>query len=182
VSLFDLPREQRPRWFRQWCAAVQLNAENLDLWGLVFEESGLVKGPGEAAEAAALLVRQLPYRWRPEPGLFGISVFQRTLDLASARRRGYAACADASAAAAAAALIAGGEPELCYERVESLESYAHVRMYVEGRFIDAYPEASFEVARCALRETVTKERVGWPAAADEMLSRLDEERRKATPR
>lgn len=180
TSIFDVERAKRPRWFRQWTCAVVDNARELALWSLVYGADGIVLSPLEAAQGAALIARAIPYRW-PRPTGF-LSEAQSIVGLGAARRRGFAACGDATAATAAAVLIAGGECVICYETLPSFPEYAHVRIDVGGEYVDAYPEASFDVPSCSGRETVTRERVRWPVASAEMLRLLDESRRKTTPR
>jgi hypothetical protein len=179
-SLFDLPRRERPRWFRQLVCAIQVNASDLALWGVVYGADGIVLDPAASAEAAARLVASLPYRWEPYRPQTLLDEPQQIVDLQAARRRGFAACGEGTAAAAAAALIAGGECELCYEATELLPGYAHVRIDVSGRPVDAFPEASFDVP-CVGRERITRELVRWPVADADMLVLLDESRRLAGP-
>lgn len=139
------------RWVRQMQAAVRLNARDPSLAILASIPTSRVA----IAEAAALLVRAIPYRFDGPT--------HRILDLPAARRRGYAACGDAAAAIAAALFLQSIEDvTVCYEATEAVSGYAHVRIAIGGAFVDPYPEASIE-APCVERLTLTRMGVRWPA-------------------
>jgi len=165
-------RDPHPRWFRQFVSAVRLNAKDVELWAIADAHRGDVLA---AAEACALHVRTvLGYRFE--------GAKHRILELEACRRRGFGACGDACAAIAAVVLMLDGECSLCYEQTRTLNSYAHVRMFVNGAYVDAFPDASLEVDRCAATEKVTRSGVRWPATAETRARHLlDERRRLAGP-
>ncbi len=165
------------RWLRQFKTAVRINASDAELWNLVAvygsnsardgEDPDVLLSPLEAAQRVAKYLHEgenvLPYRFvRP----------QRVLDLQGCRRRRFGACADASAAIAAAVLMVGGECNACYERHPALDTYAHVRIDVDGTPVDAYPDASLDVPSCTATWRVTRGSVRWPADVDAKMRRL----------
>jgi hypothetical protein len=154
-----------PRWLRQLLAATRINASNEELLSTVAQ--GETLSTLEAAVAVARRLHEgphlLPYRFRPP---------QKILDLEACRRRGYGACGDASAAVAAAVLMVGGVPVLCYEVTPTVDGYAHVRIDVDGTFVDAFPDASFDVDRCAARLALTRSVVRWPLSSSPVVDVL----------
>ena len=98
--------------------------------------------PTVAPQVLTAWVRRLPYRFDGER--------HRIASLRTCFRRGYGACADAAALVAAVAKLNGEDAAVCYERVDSLPDYAHVRAVWRGWACDPWPERSFAVDECAL--------------------------------